>query len=172
MPDAPNPLQPINRTRYDLQSALRRHSQDGDKMTTLTLQSFAPLHILVVDDDPMITEILGAHYAALGFSIEAVSDGQAALRAMELRLPDIVLCDRLMPVLSGADLLQMVRDRGPVWQALAFVFLTSMTDRRDRYAMMPLHPDGYLYKPIDFDKADQVLAEILAQRQARPSSDT
>lgn len=144
----------------------------GTDMATVTLQSFAPLHILVVDDDPMIAEILCAHYSALGFSVEAVSNGQSGLQAMELRLPDLVLCDRMMPVLSGADLLQAVRNRGDAWRAVIFVFLTSMTDRRDRYAMMPLHPDGYLHKPIDFELADQILAEILKDRQARPSPGT
>lgn len=139
-------------------------------MAEVTLESFVPLHILLVDDDPMVTEILYAHYEALGFTVEAVSNGQAALSAMELRMPDVVLCDRLMPVLSGADLLKEIRDRDEAWQKLVFVFLTSMTDRRDRYAMMPLHPDGYLHKPIDFNVADSILAGILNQRQSPPQA--
>lgn len=136
----------------------------------MTLKSFAPLHILVVDDDPMITEIMFAYYEAMGFTVETLSNGQAALRAMEKRLPDIVICDRLMPVLSGADLLKEIRDRGEPWQNTIFVFFTSMTDRRDRYAMMPLHPDGYLHKPIDFATADNILEGILNKRRPRPEA--
>lgn len=133
-------------------------------MVAETLQSFAPLHILVVDDDPMVVEVLCAHYSVLGFSVSSAADGADGLRAMDMHKPDIVLCDRLMPGLSGAELLKVVRERGPEWQALIFVFVTALTDRRDHFAMMPLHPDGYLHKPIDFEIADRALVLILKQR--------
>lgn len=136
-------------------------------MSAPSLESFAPRHILVIDDDPMIVEILCSHYSELGFRVEAAADGGEGLRAIELRKPDIVLCDRVMPGLTGAELLEVIRQRGGDWQTMVFVFLTALTDRRDHFAMMSLHPDGYLHKPIDFEKADQVLAAILSEKQAQ-----
>lgn len=134
-------------------------------MNAETLESFAPLHMLVVDDDPMVVEVLCTHYSALGFIVASAADGTAGLSAMDLHKPDIVLCDRRMPGLSGAELLKVVRERGPEWQALIFVFVTALTDRRDHFAMMPLHPDGYLHKPIDFEIADRALVLILNRRR-------
>lgn len=134
------------------------------------LQSFAPLHFLVVDDDPMVTEILSAYYESIGFTVETASNGQAALRAMEARLPDVVICDRMMPAVSGTDLLEKIRDRGEPWQAAVFVFLTSLTDPRDRHAMLPLRPDGYLHKPINFADADKILEGILKKRKSPPQT--
>ena len=89
-------------------------------MSDEALQTFAPLHILVIDDDPMIVEILSEHYTDLGFTVDTASDGQSGLAAMEARLPDVVICDRKMPGLSGASVLEQVRSRGPEWQKPLF----------------------------------------------------
>lgn len=139
-------------------------------MTENPLQSFAPMRFLVVDDDPMVTEILSAYYESIGFIVEMANDGQAALRAMEARLPDVVICDRMMPGVSGVQLLEEIRQRGESWQTMVFVFLTSLTDSRDRHAMLPLRPDGYLHKPINFADADKILAGILKKRNSPPST--
>lgn len=129
------------------------------------LRAFAPLRILIVDDDPLIGEITTDHYADLGFSVDLAADGKLALQAMDKCRPDIVLCDRVMPEMSGAELLETVRKRGPDWQEMIFVFVSGLTERRDRYAMLPLRPDGYLFKPINFQDADRKLAAILADRR-------
>lgn len=133
------------------------------------LRALAPLRVLIVDDDDFVRTVNFEHYRALGFEVEAAASGAEALRLMEARLPDLVLCDRRMPDLSGAEVLEEIRRRDSAWQRPAFVFVTALTDRRDRYAMMPLRPDGYVGKPIDFDKEDALLARILqARRQAGP----
>lgn len=136
-----------------------------DKIRTL-----APLHLLVVDDDPMVIDIFETHYREYGFTIDTASDGNMALRAMEERMPDIILCDRVMPGLSGAELLKLVRDRGQddahaEWRHPVFIFVTALSDRRDKYAMMPLHPDAYLSKPVDLDEADRVVFEVVSKRR-------
>ena len=131
------------------------------------LKTFIPMHVLVVDDDPTTVFVISEHLKHSGFSVETASDGQLALAQMEQRLPDLVICDRLMPNLSGVDVLENIRQRGPEWQSVAFVFLTGLTDRRDRYAMMPLHPDGYLTKPVDFVKFDNSLSAALTARKKR-----
>jgi CheY-like chemotaxis protein len=134
------------------------------------LQAFIPLRVLVVDDDALITEVVVDHYRALGFAVDSAANGAEALKKMELELPDLVLCDRKMPEMSGPELLEIIRGRGPEWQKMAFVFVTALNDRRDRYAMMPLHPDGYLCKPIDFAKEDRLLASILKTKRQPPAA--
>lgn len=70
------------------------------------LAALAPLHILVVDDDPLIACIAADHFAALGLRVTCANNGIEALREMELALPDLILCDRRMPDMSGAESLQ------------------------------------------------------------------
>lgn len=134
------------------------------------LKAFAPLRILVVDDDALIARVAVDHYSEQGFEVDSASDGAEALRKMEVRLPDLVLCDRKMPNMTGPELLENIRSRGPEWQQVTFVFVTALNDRRDRYAMMPLHPDGYVCKPIDFAKEDRLLAGILRAKRQLPAA--
>ena len=141
-------------------------------MTNEDLRGFAPRRILVVDDDEMSRTILGEHYADLGFDVEVVDDGASGLAAMDRQRPDIVLCDRLMPTLSGAEMLSEIRHRGEEWHAVVFFFVTGLTDRRDQHAMLDLKPDGYLHKPIDFAIADKLLAKALAFRLTKPKPDS
>ena len=138
---------------------------------TDALQAFGPQHMLIVDDDPMVQEILGEHYQSLGYRVDYAAEGAAGLAAMEKQLPDIVLCDRVMPGVSGAKLLTEVRSRGDAWRKVIFVFVTALTDRRDRYAMLPLEPDGYIDKPVNLQRADQLLANILTARRS-PAGDS
>jgi DNA-binding response OmpR family regulator len=142
------------------------HNYLGDKMSDNPLARFAPMHVLIVEDDLFLAELSADHYRGLGFSVEIAADGKKALAAMEARLPDVVLCDRRMPEMSGAALLETVRARDAAWQKVAFVFVTGLTDHRDRFAMLDLHPDGYLCKPIDFAVADVDLARILEKKRA------
>ncbi len=141
-------------------------------MTNSDLRGFAPRRILIVDDDEMTLDILGEHYVELGFEVEKVTDGAAGLAAMNRQRPDIVLCDRVMPTLSGAEMLAEIRQRGEEWRSVVFFFVTGLTDRRDRYAMLDLEPDGYLNKPIDFAVADKLLAKALASRLSEASQDS
>jgi CheY-like chemotaxis protein len=139
-------------------------------MTENPLAKWAPLHVLIVEDDPFMAELSADHYRDLGLSVAIAADGKQALALMAQRRPDLVLCDRRMPEMSGADLLEIVRARDADWQKMAFVFVTGLVDHRDRFAMMNLRPDGYLCKPIEFAEADQELARIMAhKRGATPS---
>ena len=132
--------------------------------------AFGPLHVLVVDDDPIIHLVLEGHYTALGFSVITANNGQEALQAFTQRKPDIVLCDRVMPEMSGAEFLTALRERKEDLSTTVFVFLTALTDRRDKYAMMELEPDGYLDKPVDFEHADRTLAKLLEKKRGAPAS--
>lgn len=136
--------------------------------TPPALKDFAPRRLLVVDDDGVIRELLAWHYGELGFAVEVAEDGASGLAAMRRERPDIVLCDRRMPNLSGAEMLAEIRQGGPEWAPVVFAFVTALTDQRDRHAMVDLHPDAYLEKPIDFAVADRLLVEALIARGVVP----
>jgi DNA-binding response OmpR family regulator len=128
------------------------------------------MNMLVVDDDDMMAELVALHFSEAGYSIKVAGSGEAALAMMEASLPDVVLCDRRMPGMSGADLLEMVRSRDAAWQRVAFVFLTGLSDHRDRMSMLPLNPDGYLCKPLDFKRARVDVAAAIEHARARSAA--
>ena len=134
-------------------------------MATNPFSQLTPLHVLIVEDDPFMAELSKDHYQGQGLSVEVASDGKQALIMMENRLPDLVLCDRRMPEMSGADLLEIVRARETQWQKIVFIFVTGLVDHRDRFAMLDLNPDGYLCKPIDFAQADLDISAIIKRKR-------
>ena len=129
------------------------------------LDPLAPLDILVVDDVPLMAELLGEHYAQLGHHVRYAAEGRQALAEIETRPPDLVLCDHRMPGMSGAELLAIVRQRAREWPTLAFVFVTGLTDLREAGAVAPQGPDDYFCKPIDFNVVDSRLAETIRARR-------
>lgn len=136
-------------------------------MTDSGLKACLPMRMLVVDDDDLMAGMVAEHFREIGFEVAVVRNGQEALAAMDADLPDVVLCDRRMPVLSGAGLLETVRARDAAWQRVAFVFLTGLSDHRDRMSMLPLSPDGYICKPIDFPRAERELAVAIEHARHR-----
>lgn len=135
-------------------------------MSGSTLAQFAPLHVLIVDDDSFLAALSADHYQSLGFTVDVATDGAKALAMMEAKRPDMVLCDRRMPEMSGASLLEVIRSRDAEWQKIIFIFVTGLTDRRDRYAMLNLHPDGYICKPLDYAVADAEIARIIERKRS------
>lgn len=141
-------------------------------MTNDISSAFGGLHMLIVDDDPMAVDILSSHYQRQGMKTAAAPDGAQAMLRLEERKPDVVLCDRVMPGMSGAELLSAVRARSgpegdhPEWRDIIFIFITALTDRRDKYSMMPLQPDGYLCKPIKLADADRAIMQCLQRRRS------
>jgi DNA-binding NtrC family response regulator len=67
--------------------------------------------ILIVDDEPTVCYSLGQALAGQGYDIEAAESGEEALRKIEAGTYGVVICDLMMPGLSGLDLLKNLRDR-------------------------------------------------------------
>src|SRR5271168_514973 len=76
-------------------------------------------NILLVDDDPALRVILAALLSHEGYCVQTAEDGVAALAAMELNLPDIIVSDLNMPRMSGFELLSTVRKNFPAVRLVA-----------------------------------------------------
>jgi len=69
----------------------------------------SPKHVLVVDDDPNVVDMLRQVLPESDFSLESALDGEAGLRAIEAKRPDIVLLDLIMPHLDGFGVIESLR---------------------------------------------------------------
>ena len=76
--------------------------------------------------------------------------------------PDLIICDRSMPQMTGYQLLERLRDVYPQYRKLPFIFLTALSDPRDRHAVDHLEPTAYLEKPINFDKLLKTISKALS----------
>ena len=128
--------------------------------------------ILVVEDDPVIRANVLELLVEEGFEVVAAQDGADGLALAKARVPDLVVCDIMLPKLDGYGVLQAVR-ADPALASLPFIFLTAKADRSDVRLGMSLGADDYLSKPFTAsDLLDAVrtrmrrVSELLARGRA------
>jgi DNA-binding response OmpR family regulator len=100
--------------------------------------------VLVVDDEPMVREVLGRYLEKEGFAVDTVSDGAAALEAFQTRRPDLVLLDLMLPRVNGLEVFRRLRAQGPT----AIIMLTAKGEETDRVVGLELGADDYITKPF------------------------
>src|SRR5690348_3164342 len=69
--------------------------------------------ILIVDDEPSIRFLLKAVFEQAGYQVDDAGDGFAAMRKLQLHMPDLVISDLRMPNMNGFELLSVLRTRFP-----------------------------------------------------------
>lgn len=101
-------------------------------------------HILVVDDDPHIRQIVRMALTRAGYAVTEASDGLLALQLFDETQPDLVLLDVLMPELDGIEVCKRLRAISHV----PILFLSSRDDEIDRILGLELGADDYISKPF------------------------
>ncbi|MGB7327028.1 MAG: HD domain-containing phosphohydrolase [Rubripirellula sp.] len=128
-------------------------------MTTVTLGHQSPqtltaaknANIMVVDDVPMNISVVCAHLRSEGYErFVKVSDSSQAIGTLYQEVPDLLLLDMMMPVVSGLDVLRVVR-ADPTFSHLPVLILTASDDRQLRKAALDAGATDFLLKPIDPD---------------------
>ncbi len=104
--------------------------------------------ILIVDDDPDVREGIAEILEAEGFLTLIAENGTDALAQAEEFQPDLIICDVIMPLMSGYELLKKCRQE-PSLALVPFIFLTAHADKEILRHGMELGADDYLIKPID-----------------------
>ncbi len=118
--------------------------------------------VLCIEDDRETAALIAEELVERGFDVSVAHDGRAGLAAILKNMPDLVLSDISMPVMSGFELLERLTALEPRFAKMPFVFLTALTDRDNELKGRQLGADDYVTKPIDFD----VLTTIINARLA------
>jgi len=100
--------------------------------------------VLVVDDEPMVLEVVTSYLERDGYSVATASSGREALAAMERQKPDLVVLDVMLPEIDGFDLLGRIRRSSD----MPVILLTARTDEPDRVLGLELGADDYVVKPF------------------------
>jgi DNA-binding response OmpR family regulator len=122
----------------------------------------APKKILCIEDDRETAALIAEEMIDRGYEVSVAHDGRSGLAAILKTMPDLVLSDISMPVMSGFELLERLVTLAPRFSKMPFVFLTALTDRDDELKGRQLGADDYVTKPIDFE----MLASIINARLA------
>lgn len=140
---------------------LRR--QVGDHMIPL-MSSAKSEKILVVDDEPMVREVVVAYLEREGFDVDEAATGRAALKHIEESRPDLVVLDVMLPEIDGFSVLTKLRRNGDI----PVILLTARTDETDRVLGLELGADDYVVKP--FSPRELVARVRSVLRRTTPSS--
>jgi DNA-binding response OmpR family regulator len=106
--------------------------------------SASATRVLVVDDEPMVREVLARYLEKEGFQVQTAEDGERALAAFEAAAPDLVLLDLMLPRVDGLEVFRRMRERSPT----AVIMLTAKGEETDRVVGLELGADDYITKPF------------------------
>lgn len=104
-------------------------------------------NILVIEDDELLRLTLEDRLLMEGFIVLTAADGAEGLRQAREQLPDLILCDIMMPVMDGYAVLQALQKETRTTR-IPFVFLTASSDPLQIRAGLDLGATDYLCKPV------------------------
>jgi DNA-binding response OmpR family regulator len=122
--------------------------------------------VLVVDDEPMVREVVVSYLERDGFRVSEASDGVSALRSVLEDPPDLVVLDIMLPVADGLEVLGEIRKR----KDIPVILLTARTEEVDRVLGLELGADDYVVKPFSPRELTARVRSVL--RRARPAPPT
>ncbi len=125
---------------------------------------FAPMKLLLVEDDPALHTTLLRALTRLGWEVEVCTDGRAALGRWRASQPDVVLLDLTLPGRDGLQILAQARDDGLTTPVL---ILTARGTVGDKVLGLNAGADDYLPKPFDLDELE---ARVRALHRRRPEN--
>ncbi len=124
-------------------------------------------HVLLVDDDIELVELLRAYLVSDGFRVSVAHDGESGVRSALVELPDIAVIDVMMPGYSGIEVLRRIRARS----SLPVLMLTARGDSESRILGLELGADDYVPKPCTPRELSARLRAILRRSLLRPVGD-
>ncbi|WP_371516105.1 response regulator transcription factor [Kitasatospora sp. NBC_01300] len=124
-------------------------------------------HILVIDDDPTVAEVVAGYLTRAGHHVDRAADGALGLDLAERTRPDLLVLDLMLPGLDGLEVLRRLRASAG-GAALPVVLLTAKGDEADRILGLELGADDYVTKP--FSPRELVLRVQSVLRRARAGS--
>lgn len=116
--------------------------------------------VLIAEDDDSLRRLLEMRLEADGFDSRTAGDGLLALAAMQDWIPDIVVCDVMMPHLSGISVVREMRERDTT-ASVPVVLLTARCFDEDIQDVMSLGGVTYMAKPFDFRRLKEKLHSLL-----------
>jgi DNA-binding response OmpR family regulator len=120
-------------------------------------------HVLVVDDDPTVSDVVRRYLEQDGCRVRLARDGLAALAAVDAEVPDLIVLDLMMEGMDGLEVCRRLRRTHP---GLPVVMLTALGEEADRVVGLEMGADDYVTKP--FSPRELVLRVRSVLRRTKP----
>ena len=118
-------------------------------------------HIMIIDDDQSIGDMLAKALGDEGYSISRAYSGTEAVMLLSHSKPDLILLDLMLPGISGEEVLKQIRD-------IPVIVVSAKADTTDKVGLLLSGAADYITKPFDMQ---ELLARITVQLRHRNSGD-
>jgi len=127
----------------------------------------AQQHVLVVEDDRALSDVLSYNLEQAGYLVSVARDGQDGLNQAQRKIPDVIVLDLMLPVLDGLEVCRQIRANSAMVDVLV-VMLTAKSEETDQIVGLALGADDYVTKPFSV----KVLLERIKALLRRHASGT
>ncbi len=127
-------------------------------------------HILIVEDDPSLSELLQYNLDNAGFQATVVSEGDEAISTILAEEPDLVILDWMLPNLSGIEICRQVRQNNDL-KRLPIIMLTAKGEESERIRGLETGADDYVIKPFSPSELIARVKAVLRRTHPEKSAD-
>jgi DNA-binding response OmpR family regulator len=131
-----------------------------EETTRMSYKISIGARVLVIDDEPEITEIVEAFLVEAGFVVKVENDSQKALMSAETFNPDLILLDIMMPGADGYDICNRIK-QNPKFMTTPVVFLTGKDRNDDMGRSFKAGGDMFIKKPFSCDRLLEIVNIVL-----------
>jgi two-component system phosphate regulon response regulator PhoB len=130
----------------------------------------AKTKVLVIEDDRSVSEMISYNLKQAGYEVLNASDGQDGLLQAQIKSPDIVVLDLMLPVIDGLDVCRRLR-AGASTKDLLIIMLTAKSEETDELIGFSLGADDYVTKPFSVKVLLERIKALRRRRIAEASTD-
>jgi two-component system phosphate regulon response regulator PhoB len=121
--------------------------------------------VLVIEDDRSLADVLAYNLKQAGYEVSVSRDGGDGLRQAQLKLPDVVLLDLMLPVLEGIEVCRRLRS-DPATKQMLIVMLTAKAEETDQIVGLSMGADDYVTKPFSVKVLMERIKALERRRKA------
>jgi CheY-like chemotaxis protein len=126
-----------------------------------------PARILVIEDNPINSELMAYLLRAFGHTILCASDGDEGLQMASRERPDLILCDVGLPRMDGCEVARALK-ANPALAEIPLVAVTASAMAEQRQRIVSAGFDGFLTKPFEVENFVAQVEQFLASAKAAP----
>lgn len=105
-------------------------------------------HVLVIDDEPLLSRTLAVNLVERGYSVTTADSGEAALSIIREKSPDVIVLDLGLPGIGGLEVMRRLRR----WSQVPIIVLSARSEEADKVAALDAGADDYVSKPFGIDE--------------------
>jgi two-component system response regulator ResD len=120
--------------------------------------------ILVVEDEPSISEVVCLYLSRAGYQVLSAADGLEALNILDRQIPDLLVLDLMLPKIDGLKITSLLREHSDV----PIIMLTARREEADRITGLEIGADDYVVKPFSPQELVSRVRAVLRRSHASP----